>query len=119
MYTAKHLSPMIPSYNIKETADFLINILSFTAYMNEPGYAILLKDNLSIHILNAGTDIGEMEFYLEIDNIDNLWDEIKDKLSGIKVREPFDREYGMREMHIIVPQTKTLLFVGSVSPPAP
>ncbi len=119
MYTAKHLSPMIPSYNIKETADFFINTLSFTAYMNEPGYAILLKDSHMVHILNAGTDIGEMEFYLEIDNIDNLWDEIKDKLSGIKVREPFDREYGMREIHIIVPQTKTLLFVGSPSPPAP
>jgi len=113
MYKAQHLSPMIPSYNIPVTAAFFMEVLSFTSYMDTPGYAILLKDNLSIHILNAGTDIGEMEFYLSVDDIDGLWDEIKDKLTGIKVREPFDREYGMREIHIIVPQTKTLLFVGS------
>lgn len=30
----------------------------------------------------------------------------------MKVREPFDREYGMREMHIIIPETKKLMFIG-------
>ncbi len=112
MYQAIHISPMIPSYNIKQTAAFFTDILGFTPYMNTEGYAILYKDNHTVHILPAGTDIGEMEFYLEVDNIDILWEEIKDKLTGIKVREPFDREYGMREMHIIIPQTKTLLFIG-------
>ena len=118
MYKAHHISPMIPSYNIKETVAFFTDILNFTIFM-DGNYAILLKDNLSIHILNAGDDIGEMEFYLSVDDVDAVWDEIKDKLNGIKVREPFDREYGMREMHIIVPQTKTLLFVGSEIPPNP
>jgi hypothetical protein len=111
MYKALHLSPMIPSYNIKETAAFFTDVLSFTFFMNEENYAVLVKDNLMIHVLNAG-DIGEMEFYLEIDDIDGLWEEIKDKLTGLKVRAPFNREYGMREMHIIIPQTKTLLFIG-------
>ncbi len=37
---------------------------------------------------------------------------MKDKLDGIKVREPFDREYGMREIHIMIPETKTLMFIG-------
>jgi hypothetical protein len=105
---------MIPSFNIKETASFFINLLGFGTFMNESGYAILYKDNLTIHILNAGIDIGEMEFYLEIDDIDTLWEAIKDKLTGIQVKAPFDREYGMREMHIIIPQTKTLLFIGQV-----
>ena len=36
----------------------------------------------------------------------------KDKVTDIKVREPFDRDYGMREMHIAIPQTNALLFVG-------
>ncbi len=113
MYKALHLSPMIPSYNLPETAAFFTDIMEFSFYRNEPGYAVLLKNDLMIHILPAGTDIGEMEFYLQVDNVDAVWDEIKDKLKGIKVREPFDRDYGMREIHIIVPQTKTLLFVGS------
>ncbi|MDB5017501.1 MAG: Glyoxalase-like domain protein [Mucilaginibacter sp.] len=115
MYKALHLSPMIPSYNIKETASFFIDLLGFDKFLyDENNYVILHKDNLTIHILNAGTDIGEMEFYLEVDELDVLWNSIKDKLSNIKVRAPFDREYGMRELHIIIPQTKTLLFIGEV-----
>ena len=112
MYRALHLSPMIPSFDIRETALFFTDLLSFTSLLATPGYAVLVKDNLTIHLLNAGTDIGEMEFYLEVDDVDGLWGIIKDKLNDTKVREPFNREYGMREMHIIIPQTKTLLFVG-------
>jgi catechol 2,3-dioxygenase-like lactoylglutathione lyase family enzyme len=114
MYKALHLSPMIPSYNLEETATFFKDLLGFAQEMDTPTYAILSKDGLTIHLLNAGTDIGQMEFYLEIDDVDTLWQSIKDKMTGIKVREPFDRDYGMREMHIVVPHTNTLLFVGSV-----
>lgn len=55
---------------------------------------------------------GQMEFYLEVDNVDEVWDSIKDRVEGLKVRPPFDREYQMREIHIEVPFTKTLLFIG-------
>lgn len=113
MYKALHISPMIPSYNLRETAAFFTNVLGFTAEMLDDTYAVLHKDYQYVHILRAG-DIGEMEFYLTVDNIDGLWEQIKDKLNGLKVREPFDREYGMREIHIIIPHTKTLLFLGQV-----
>ncbi|WP_428329227.1 hypothetical protein [Mucilaginibacter sp.] len=96
------------------TVDFFKDLFNFSLMMGDSNYAIVYKDNLTIHILPAGTDIGEMEFYLEVDDIDGLWDGIKNKLENIRVREPFDREYGMREIHIIIPQTKTLLFVGQV-----
>jgi hypothetical protein len=112
MYKALYLSPMVPSYNIKETMRFFVELFSFNVARDEGNYVIIYKNDHLIHILNAGTDIGEMEFYLEVDDIDSLWDEIKDKLEGIKVKAPFDREYGMREIHIIVPHTKTLMFVG-------
>lgn len=112
MYKALYLSPMIPSYKIRETVDFFKDIFGFSAMMEADNYAVLQKDNLTIHILNAGTEIGEMEFYLHVDDVDGLWDTIRDKVSHTKTRAPFDREYGMREFHIIVPHTKTLLFVG-------
>jgi hypothetical protein len=114
MYTAIHLSPMIPSYDIEKTASFFRDLFYFSEVRAEKNYIILSKDNLNIQILNAGKDIGEMEFYLEVEGLDDLWQEMKDKLSGIKIKAPFDREYGMREFHIIVPHTKTLLFVGQV-----
>jgi hypothetical protein len=112
MYKAKSLSPMIPSFNMKEAVAFFKDLLHFNVFMDEETYAILYKDNSSVHVLRAGADIGEMEFYLEVDDIDQVWESIKDKLAGIKFKEPFDREYGMREIHIIIPQTKTLMFIG-------
>ncbi len=112
MYKALFISPMIPSFNLKDTVFFFKDILSFSPVMDTNEYAICIKDNLTIHILPAGKDVGQMEFYIEVDDIDSLWASIKDKLKGLKVREPFDREYGMREIHIGIPQTNTLLFIG-------
>lgn len=112
MYKALYLSPMIPSFKLEETTRFFRDILGFSSVMDTENYAICHKNNLTIHILKASQDIGQMEFYLEVDNIDKLWDTIKDKVYGLKVKEPFNREYGMREIHIDVPQTNTLLFIG-------
>jgi hypothetical protein len=112
MYEAKYLSPMIPSFNIEKTVSFFKEQLDFQVRRDDKTYVILQKDNLTVHILQAGSDIGEMEFYFEVDSIDNVWDDIKDKLEGMKYKEPFNREYGMREVHIIIPETKTLMFIG-------
>lgn len=115
MYKALYLSPMIPSFDLKKTSEFFTGMLGFETYMDSDTYKILHKNNLTIHILRAGEDIGQMEFYMEIDKIDELWLSIKDKTDGLKIRAPFDREYGMREIHIEVPSTNTLLFIGSIN----
>jgi hypothetical protein len=114
MYTAKHLSPMIPSFDIEKTVSFFMDLLDFEMVRDDKTYVILHKDNLTIHILRAGSDIGEMEFYLEVDDVGKVWSKMKDKLTGIKVKEPFNQEYGMREIHIAIPETKTLLFIGQI-----
>ena len=114
MYKAIHLSPMIPSSDMEKTVSFFQNLLDFKIGMDDKAYAILHKDNFTVHILPAGPDIGEMEFYLEVDDIEQLWNSLKDKLDGLKFKEPFNREYGMREIHIIIPHTKTLMFIGQV-----
>lgn len=112
MYKISYLSPMIPSYNIDETKHFFTELFGFEI-IRDGEYVILCKEDHLIHLLRAG-DIGEMEFYLEVDNIDELWNSIKDKLPQVKVKPPFNRDYGMREFHIIIPQTKTLMFVGQL-----
>ncbi|KAA9040801.1 hypothetical protein FW778_01805 [Ginsengibacter hankyongi] len=103
---------MIPSFNIEKTVSFFIDLLDFRIARDDKTYVILYKDNLTVHILRAGPDIGEMEFYLEVDDIETVWNHMKDKLAGIKANQPFDREYGMREVHVIIPETKALLFIG-------
>ena len=112
MYQAKYLSPMIPSTDKEKTASFFKDLLGFKVMMDVKTYVILLKDNVTIHILRAGPDIGEMEFYLEVDNVGQVWNSMKDKVEGMKYKAPFDREYGMREIHLIIPETKTLMFIG-------
>ncbi len=112
MYKALFNSPMIPSFNVKETGVFFKSILGFTPVKVTAEYAVYIKDNLTLHILRAGEDIGQMEFYLEVDHIDGLWSSIQDRVLGLNVKKPFNRDYGMREIHIEVPHTKTLLFIG-------
>lgn len=112
MYQVKYLSPMIPSFNIEKTVSFFMNLLDFKIKRDEKTYVILIKDNLTLHILQAGSTIGEMECYLEVDDIGELWNNIKEKLDGIKFKAPFEQDYGMREIHVIIPETKTLLFIG-------
>jgi hypothetical protein len=102
---------MVPSYNIPKTVAFFIDLLGFKIWRNDENYKILYKDDVTVHILRAG-DIGEMEFYMEVDNVDQAWNNMKDKLKEIKHKAPFDREYGMREVHVIIPESKTLLFIG-------
>jgi hypothetical protein len=103
---------MIPSTNLAETANFFRDTLDFSIDLDNEVYVICQKDNLTIHILRAGQEIGEMELYLEVDNVDTLWSKIKDKLMGLKSKEPFNQGYGMREIHICIPHTNTLLFIG-------
>lgn len=112
MYKALYLSPMIPSFDIKETILFFQNLFEFQIAMNETTYAILHKDNLTIHILPANEGIGQMEFYLEVDDVEKLWKGINGKLAGLKYKALFNREYGMREIHIEIPKTNTLMFIG-------
>ena len=114
MYKARYLSPMIPSFDIGKTVSFFINLLGFEILRDDKTYVILQKDNLTIHILQAGTDVGEMEFYLEVNDLQSVWNQIKNNLDGITFKEPFDQTYGMREIHLVIPMTKTLLFIGQI-----
>ena len=64
MYKALYLSPLIPSFNMTETISFFTDLLDFIVARSETSYAILNKDNLTIHILNAGTDIGQWKWMM-------------------------------------------------------
>ena len=101
---------MIPSFNLDETSKFFVDLFEFTI-VKDGDYMILNKDDIFIHILRAG-EVGEIEFYYVINGLDQLWEKIKGNLEGIKVKPPFNQDYGMREFHVIVPHTKVLMFVA-------
>jgi hypothetical protein len=112
MYKALYISPMIPSYDMAATGEFFHELFGFEKVFDSGNYAIYEKNHLTIHILPAGQDIGQMEFYIEVDDVDIIWESIKNKIDGINVRAPFDQTYKMREIHIEIPHTNTLLFIG-------
>lgn len=112
MYRAHYLSPIVPSFDLNGTASFLVEHLGFTITREDLAYRILDKDGLTVHLLPAAPDIGDMSFYLEVDDLDAVWHHLQHHLTGIRFRAPFEQPYGMREIHLILPHTKTLLLIG-------
>lgn len=116
MSKALFLSPMVPSRNLDTTAQFFQDLLGFKLVYSSPTYRICEKDGLTVHLLPAGENVGQMEFYLEVDDVNAIWESIQDKISHLKHRAPIDQEYKMREVHIEIPETNALLFIGQALP---
>jgi len=55
-----------------------------------------------------------MECYLEIEDADSLWEQIKDKVRGLKAKGSFNPDYGMQQIHISIQHgKKTLIYLTS------
>jgi len=112
MFKATHISPMIPSYQVSGTRDFFKELLKFEVTMDSPEYCVVSLGEFEIHIQKAGENIGEMSFYMSVDDVDAVWNLIKEKKENLKIREPFEQPYGMKEIHVVVPNTEALMFIG-------
>ncbi|MEM0966242.1 MAG: hypothetical protein AAGJ81_08860 [Verrucomicrobiota bacterium] len=84
MYKATRISPMVPSYSVSETKEFFTDILKFEVIMDSPDYCIVGLGRIEIHIQKAGEDIGEMSFYMTVDDIDRVWSLLKEKKGFLK-----------------------------------
>lgn len=116
-YTARKISPMLAVANMEETLAFYQEVLGFTAKMKSAEYAIVERDGLNIHFMKAASEHvmdcvrGHTEIYIEVSGIRSLWVHVKTFQERYKIRELFDREYGMTEFHIGDPNG-CLVFVG-------
>jgi catechol 2,3-dioxygenase-like lactoylglutathione lyase family enzyme len=116
-YTAKKISPMLAAADMEETLAFYQNILGFTAMMKSPEYSIIQRDGQTIHFMKAASEEvmrcvrGHTEIYVEVSNIASLWKHVKTFKDRYKIRDLFDRDYGMTEFHIGDPNG-CLVFVG-------
>jgi catechol 2,3-dioxygenase-like lactoylglutathione lyase family enzyme len=116
-YTAKHVSPMLATANMAETLAFFIDVLGFTTTMHSANYSIIERDHQSIHLQNAADEEtmklvrDHTEIYIEVSGIRALWHHVQTFRDRYRIRDIFDREYGMTEFHIIDPNS-CLVFVG-------
>ncbi len=116
-YTAKKISPMLAVADMDETLTFYKEMLCFTAMMKSPEYSIVERDGQTIHFMKAASEQvmecvrGHTEIYIEVSGIRPLWEHVKTFKERYKIRDLFDREYGMTEFHIGDPNG-CLVFVG-------
>jgi hypothetical protein len=71
-----------------------------------------LRNNL-LGILASKGEPNQQSIYLQVSDVDIWWTDVEVKLKSIETKPPFNQEYGMREVYIMIPETNTLLFIGS------
>jgi predicted enzyme related to lactoylglutathione lyase len=114
---AKRISPMLATASMEETILFYQSVLGFTPTMKSPEYSIVERDGQTIHFQKAASEEvmkcvrGHTEIYLEVSGIHVLWEHVKTFKNRHRIRDLFDREYGMTEFHIADPNG-CLVFVG-------
>jgi predicted enzyme related to lactoylglutathione lyase len=116
-YTARKVSPMLAAADMGQTLAFYHEVLGFKPVMKSPEYSIVERDGQTIHFMKAASEEvmkcvrGHTEIYLEVSNIDLLWEHAKTFKDRYSVHDLFDRDYGMTEFHIEDPNG-CLVFVG-------
>ena len=116
----KRISPMLAVADMKETLAFYRDVLGFEPTLNSPGYCIVERDGQAIHFMRAASEEvmrcvrGHTEIYVEVQGIRSLWEHVKTFKHRYRIRDLFDREYGMTEFHISDPND-CLVFVGETT----
>jgi len=108
-----NITPHIPSKNMKESINFMVETFGFEPNNYSDVYSELISDNHVLGIVQAHGEPNEQSIYLRVNDVDALWSKIKNKLEKANPKAPFNQEYGMREIHVVIPGTNTLLFIGS------
>jgi predicted enzyme related to lactoylglutathione lyase len=116
-YAAIKISPMLAVADMQQTLAFYRDVLGFTVTMESPEYSIMERNRQTIHFMKAASEEvlrcvrGHTEIYIEVSGIDSLWAQVKLLKSTHRIRDLFDRPYGMTEFHIEDPNG-CLVFVA-------
>ena len=119
-YTARNISPMLAVADMEKTLAFYHDMLGFNAMMKSSEYSIVERDGQTIHFMKAASEEvmkcvrGHTEIYIEVSGIHALWEHVKTFKDRYRIRDLFDREYGMTEFHIGDPN-ECLVFVGEAT----
>jgi catechol 2,3-dioxygenase-like lactoylglutathione lyase family enzyme len=112
------VSPMLAVADMDESVDFFKSVLGFTPIKRSTEYSVLERDGQSIHLMAAASEEvldcvrGHTEIYIEVKGIRSLWERVSGLKGRYRIRDLFDRDYGMTEFHIDMPQGECLIFVG-------
>jgi catechol 2,3-dioxygenase-like lactoylglutathione lyase family enzyme len=114
---------MLAVADMDQTLAFYRDMLGFVPTMKSAEYSIVERDGQIIHFMKAASEDvmkrlrGHVEIYIEVRGIHGIWEHVKQFKIRYKIRDLFDREYGMTEFHIEDPNGY-LIFVGEPTPAA-
>lgn len=116
-YQVKRISPKLVVANMDETISFYREVLGFAPILRTSDYSVLERDGQRIHFgIAASEEVlrcvrGHTEMYIEVAGIRPLWEHVKQFKNRYRIRDLFEREYGMTEFHIEDPN-QCLVFVA-------
>ncbi len=115
----QQITPMIPCSQLATQISFYRQCLGFDLEFKSEAYAIMRRDRAAIRLMQVDgqVDLSHPErqgsFYIDVLGIDNLYKILQpklDTLENIRVRAPFDQEYGQREFHVADEDCTLVLF---------
>ena len=113
----RRISPMLAVANMDESIAFYQNVLGFAIAQQSPEYSVIERDGQTIHLQRAASDEivkilrNHVEIYIEVSGIQQLWQHVQSFKDRYRLRDLFERDYGMTEFHVIDPNS-CLVFVG-------
>lgn len=115
------ICPFLAVADIAASIAFYTEVLGFTCYVNEDGYAYLERERAGIRLLapdGTGPDVrGKTLVYVDVHNLDEIWGEIETKLEALsrdRWSAPKDQPYGIRELMVRDPDGNTLIFAQGI-----
>ena len=108
----RSVTPHIPSSDVQLTRDFFVDVFGFKTLLERPEFIELGNGAWLLGIVPSTGTPNQQSVYLEVQNLDELWQAQSGLLAQLKHRAPFTQPYGMREFHVVAPGTNTLVFVG-------
>lgn len=112
MINIEKIIPHIPSKNLKVTQEFFVANFEFIAVVETEYFIELKNTSFTLGLLKVNGKLNEQSIYIQVGDIEALWKNIKSNLSNYKHKKLFTQHYGMKEFHVIIPETETLLIVG-------
>jgi uncharacterized glyoxalase superfamily protein PhnB len=117
------IAPFVVTHDIDGAIAFYEGTLGFNCTFRMENYAFLRRKGDALRLIEVAADceIGEQMIYLDCDDLDGVYAQMKPKLDLLpadRERAPFDQPYGMREFHVKDPDN-CLLLSGMDIPPSP
>ena len=114
------ITPFVHVVDSDEAVRFFVDVLGFTAVVQQDGYAYLDREGAGLRVMGHRNDPEEIgaphrgfAYYIDVKDVGVVLDQIGDRLALLPeghVLGPVDQPYGQRELMIRAPDGNLVVF---------